>query len=51
MYSNDAFPLLAEYRDKFLTYNDDIQGTAAVCYRIAFFTQPHYCELSVGLPT
>ena len=30
MYSNDAFPLLAEYRDKFLTYNDDIQGTAAV---------------------
>ena len=28
--SNDAFPLLAEYRDKFLTYNDDIQGTAAV---------------------
>jgi len=29
--SNDAFPLLAEYRDKFLCYNDDIQGTAAVC--------------------
>jgi len=28
--SNDAFPLLAGYRDKFLTYNDDIQGTAAV---------------------
>eukprot|EP00930_Biecheleria_cincta_P026140 TRINITY_DN18477_c0_g1_i2.p1 TRINITY_DN18477_c0_g1~~TRINITY_DN18477_c0_g1_i2.p1 ORF type:complete len:631 (-),score=122.09 TRINITY_DN18477_c0_g1_i2:190-2031(-) len=28
--SNDAFPLLATYRDKFLTYNDDIQGTAAV---------------------
>jgi len=28
--SNDAFPLLAEYRNKFLTYNDDIQGTAAV---------------------
>jgi malate dehydrogenase (oxaloacetate-decarboxylating)(NADP+) len=28
--SNDAFPLLAEYRDKFLTYNDDIQGTAAI---------------------
>jgi len=28
--SNDAFPLLAEHRDKFLTYNDDIQGTAAV---------------------
>lgn len=28
--SNDAFPLLAEYRKKFLTYNDDIQGTAAV---------------------
>mmetsp|Transcript_73109 Transcript_73109/g.117885 ORF Transcript_73109/g.117885 Transcript_73109/m.117885 type:complete len:613 (-) Transcript_73109:310-2148(-) len=28
--SNDAFPLLAQYRDKFLTYNDDIQGTAAV---------------------
>jgi malate dehydrogenase (oxaloacetate-decarboxylating)(NADP+) len=28
--SNDAFPLLAEYRDKYLTYNDDIQGTAAV---------------------
>jgi len=28
--SNDAFPLLAEYRDKYLTYNDDIQGSAAV---------------------
>ena len=28
--SNDAFPLLEEYRTKFLTYNDDIQGTAAV---------------------
>jgi malate dehydrogenase (oxaloacetate-decarboxylating)(NADP+) len=28
--SNDAFPLLAEYRLKYLTYNDDIQGTAAV---------------------
>ncbi|CAJ1368803.1 unnamed protein product [Effrenium voratum] len=28
--SNDAFPLLAEFRDKFVTYNDDIQGTAAV---------------------
>merc|ERR1740139_1002216 len=23
--SNDAMPLLAEYRDEFLTYNDDIQ--------------------------
>lgn len=28
--SNDAFPLLAATRDRFLTYNDDIQGTAAV---------------------
>eukprot|EP00931_Biecheleriopsis_adriatica_P016073 TRINITY_DN11974_c0_g1_i1.p1 TRINITY_DN11974_c0_g1~~TRINITY_DN11974_c0_g1_i1.p1 ORF type:complete len:622 (+),score=132.73 TRINITY_DN11974_c0_g1_i1:58-1923(+) len=28
--SNDAFPLLATYREKFLCYNDDIQGTAAV---------------------
>lgn len=28
--SNDAFPLLAEYRNKFLTYNDDVQGSAAV---------------------
>merc|ERR1719421_2358729 len=28
--SNDAFPLLDEHRDQFLTYNDDIQGTASV---------------------
>jgi hypothetical protein len=28
--SNDAFPLLESMRDKFLCYNDDIQGTAAV---------------------
>ncbi len=28
--SNDAFPLLATYREKYLCYNDDIQGTAAV---------------------
>mmetsp|Transcript_87446 Transcript_87446/g.155094 ORF Transcript_87446/g.155094 Transcript_87446/m.155094 type:complete len:600 (+) Transcript_87446:76-1875(+) len=28
--SNDAFPLLERCRNKFLTYNDDIQGTAAV---------------------
>jgi len=28
--SNDAFPLLATYRNKFLSYNDDIQGTASV---------------------
>jgi len=28
--SNDAFPLLEEYRKGYLTYNDDIQGTAAI---------------------
>lgn len=28
--SNDAFPLLAHFRDKYLSYNDDIQGTASV---------------------
>ena len=28
--SNDAFPLLAAFREKYLSYNDDIQGTAAV---------------------
>ena len=28
--TNDAFPLLAEYRNKFLCYNDDIQGTASI---------------------
>jgi len=28
--TNDAMPLLAEHRERFLTYNDDIQGTAAV---------------------
>eukprot|EP00944_MAST-04C_sp_MAST-4C-sp1_P010063 g10063.t1 len=28
--SNDAFPLLERTRHTFLTYNDDIQGTAAV---------------------
>jgi len=28
--SNDAFPLLANFRDKFVSYNDDIQGTASI---------------------
>jgi len=28
--SNDAFPLLARQRTKFVAYNDDIQGTASI---------------------
>ena len=28
--SNDAFPLLDIHREKYCTYNDDIQGTAAI---------------------
>ena len=45
----DAFSLLAEYREKYLTYNDDLQGTASVTVAAALggikLQKPHQEDL------